>query len=118
MKKFRVTGNYVASLTLDIMAESQEKAEEKAREIFEMSDSDNFIITDEIDIGVDEIYGDKEDETPRPIDLALEPLIDRRDEEPVAMYGAEAIYLGSEREVGLLESVEDTECEIINSLCP
>ena len=113
MKRFRVTGNYAASLTLDIMAESQEKAEEKAREIFEMSDSEDFIITDEIGIDVDEIYGDKEDETPRPIDLALEPLRDRRDDEPVAMYGAEAIYLNREREEGLIESGE-----IINSLWP
>lgn len=116
MKKFRVTGNYAASMTLDIMAESQEKAEEKAREIFEMSDSDSFIITDEIDIDVDDIYDDKEDETPRPIADRLEPLIDRPDDEPVAMYEAEAIYNNSGREEGLLESIEDTECEVINSL--
>lgn len=53
--KYRVTGTYSASITVDVLANSEEEAVEKAKSIFECADPDDFNIQDEINIDVDEI---------------------------------------------------------------
>lgn len=53
--KYRVTGNYSASITVDVLANSEEEAVEKAKSIFECADPDDFNIQDEINIDVDAI---------------------------------------------------------------
>lgn len=53
--KFRVNAKYEASIQMDVIAESPEEAERKAREIFEVCDSEDFNIGNEIDIDVEPI---------------------------------------------------------------
>ena len=53
--KFRVNAKYEASIQMDVIAESAEEAERKAREIFEVCDSEDFNIGNEIDIDVEPI---------------------------------------------------------------
>ena len=53
--KFRVNAKYEASIQMDVIAESPEEAEIKAREIFETCDSEDFNIGNEIDIDVETI---------------------------------------------------------------
>lgn len=55
--KYRVNAKYEASIQIDVIAESAEEAERKAREIFEACDSEDFNIGNEIDIDADPLVG-------------------------------------------------------------
>lgn len=90
--KYRVNAKYAASITIDVVADSEEEAENKARELFESCDPDDFLIGDEIEIDADQIveddYSHLEPEQPIQIDERAEPLlmdltrdiyVDRRD---------------------------------------
>lgn len=90
--KYRVNAKYAASITIDVVADSEEEAENKARELFESCDPDDFLIGDEIEIDADQIieddYSHLESDQPIQIDERPEPLvmditrdiyIDRRD---------------------------------------
>lgn len=58
--KYRVNAKYEASIQMDVIAESPEEAERKAREIFEVCDSEDFNIGNEIDIDADVILDEVE----------------------------------------------------------
>lgn len=55
--KYRVNAKYAASITIDVIADSVEEAENKAREVFEACDQDDFSIGDELEIDADPIVG-------------------------------------------------------------
>ena len=55
--KYRVNAKYEASIQIDVIAESDEEAERKAREIFEACDSEDFNIGNEIDIDAEPLVG-------------------------------------------------------------
>lgn len=55
--KYRVNARYEALIQMDVIAESVEEAEMKAREIFEACDSEDFNIGNEIDIDADPLVG-------------------------------------------------------------
>ena len=53
--KFRVNAKYAASIKIDVIADSVEEAENKAREVFEACDQDDFSIGDELEIDAEPI---------------------------------------------------------------
>lgn len=53
--KFRVNAKYAASIKIDVIANSVEEAENKAREVFEACDQDDFSIGDELEIDAEPI---------------------------------------------------------------
>lgn len=55
--KFRVNAKYAASIKIDVIADSVEEAENKAREVFEACDQDDFSIGDELEIDAEPIVG-------------------------------------------------------------
>lgn len=55
--KFRVNAKYAASITIDVIADSVEEAENKARELFEACDQDDFSIGDELEIDAEPLVG-------------------------------------------------------------
>ena len=77
--KYRVNAKYAASITIDVVADSEEEAENKARELFEACDPDDFSIGDEIEIDADQIVEDGclhlESEQPIQMDERAEPLL-------------------------------------------
>ena len=68
--KFRVNAKYAASITIDVIADSEEEAENKAREVFEACDQDDFSIGDELEIDAEPMVGV---ECPDCIDGPAEP---------------------------------------------
>lgn len=68
--KYRVNAKYEASIQMDVIAESVEEAEMKAREIFEACDSEDFNIGDELEIDAEPLVGV---ECPDCIDGPAEP---------------------------------------------
>lgn len=68
--KFRVNAKYAASITIDVIADSVEEAENKAREVFEACDQDDFSIGDELEIDAEPLVGV---ECPDCIDEPAEP---------------------------------------------
>lgn len=69
--KYRVNARYEALIQMDVIAESVEEAEMKAREIFEACDSEDFNIGNEIDIDADPLV---EADCPDCIDEPAEPM--------------------------------------------
>lgn len=59
--RYRVTGTYMATMTVDVMAESKTEAEEKARNVFEAADADDFAISDELEMDAYLLYEDEKE---------------------------------------------------------
>lgn len=91
--KYRVNAKYEASIQIDVIAESAEEAERKAREIFDACDSEDFNIGNEIDIDAEPLVGvdclDSIDEPAEPGQLVQ--MVER--ELPVPMDLTDDIYI-------------------------
>lgn len=51
----------MATMTVDVMAESKTEAEEKARNVFEAADADDFAISDELEMDAYLLYEGEQD---------------------------------------------------------
>ena len=108
-ERYRVIGSYTATMTVDVMAESMEEAEKKARDVFEAADADDFSIGDEIDVEAYKLYGDEKGEELHPI----APHIDMPDADVVVRYEPATDEFDV---VDQMDRIEDAEFEMVNNL--